>query len=76
MCLALPGRVVSVRRGEDGHPRAEVDFGGTVEDVSLAYVEGVGVGEYVVVQFGFAVDRLDEADATALIADLEALRGG
>ncbi|MEV0900555.1 HypC/HybG/HupF family hydrogenase formation chaperone [Actinoplanes sp. NPDC049802] len=62
MCLAVPGRVVSVSES-DGTPMAEVDFGGVRKSVCLQYVPGAMPGEYVIVHVGFAIQRLDEESA-------------
>ncbi len=62
MCLAIPGQIVST--DESGFMRmARVDFGGIVRDVCLAYVPEARVGDYVIVHTGFAITRLDEAEA-------------
>lgn len=62
MCLAVPGQVVSVFQ-ESGTTMADVDFGGVRKKVCLAYLPDIGVGEYVIVHVGFAIQRLDEASA-------------
>jgi hydrogenase expression/formation protein HypC len=63
MCLAIPGKVISVM-GEDPLWRTgKVDFGGIIKEVSLAYVPDVNIGEYVIVHVGFALSRLDENEA-------------
>ena len=63
MCLAIPGRVESIR-GEDPLMRmGKVNFGGILKDACLAYVPEVKVGDYVIVHVGFALSRLDEAEA-------------
>ena len=63
MCLAIPGKVASIS-GEDPVWRTgKVDFGGVLKDVSLAYVPEVQVGDYVIVHVGFALSRVDEAEA-------------
>ena len=59
MCLAVPGRVLSVAE-QDGTTMAQVDFGGLQKEVCLAYIPDVQVGEYVIVHVGFAIQRLDE----------------
>jgi hydrogenase expression/formation protein HypC len=41
----------------------KVDFGGVLREVSLAYVPEVQVGDYVIVHVGFALSRVDEAEA-------------
>jgi hydrogenase expression/formation protein HypC len=62
MCLAIPGKVASIS-GEDMLRSGKVDFGGILKDVSLAYVPEVQVGDYVIVHVGFALSRVDEAEA-------------
>ena len=63
MCLAIPGKITSIS-GEDPLMRTgKVDFGGILKDVSLAYVPEAQVGDYVIVHVGFALSRVDEAEA-------------
>jgi len=42
---------------------AQVDFGGVVKDVCLAYLPDIQVGDYTIVHVGFAIQKLDEASA-------------
>ena len=72
MCLAVPGRVVSVHEA-DGQTMAEVDFGGLRKEVCLAYIPDVQAGEYVIVHVGFAIQRLDERSAQETLASFERL---
>ena len=70
MCLAVPGRVTEVRSDET----ALVDFSGVVKRVSLALVDDVEVDDYVLVHVGYALQRIDEAEAErtlALFAELQ-----
>jgi len=69
MCLALPARIVELR-GDDS---ALVDLAGVRRPVSLALVDGVGVGDYVIVHVGYALSRLDPAEAERTLALLKAL---
>lgn len=63
MCLAIPGKILSMG-GEDALTRTgRVNFGGIVKEVSLAYVPEAEIGDYVIVHVGFAISRLDEAEA-------------
>jgi hydrogenase expression/formation protein HypC len=62
MCLAVPGRVESIR-AENGTRMGRVNFGGVVKDVCLAYVPGIAVGDYAIVHVGFALGVIDEAAA-------------
>jgi hydrogenase expression/formation protein HypC len=71
MCLAIPARVVELSGGDD----AVVEMGGVRKSISLALVEGVGVGDWVIVHVGYALNRLDpeEAERTlALFAEVQA----
>jgi hydrogenase expression/formation protein HypC len=63
MCLGIPGRVVTIRQ-DVGLPVGVVDFGGVRRDVCLAYVaDEVAPGDYVIVHVGFAISKVDEAEA-------------
>ncbi len=64
MCLAVPGKIVSVTGVDDPLTRmAKVNFGGVIKEVSLAYVPDASVGDYVIVHVGFALTKLDEEEA-------------
>jgi hydrogenase expression/formation protein HypC len=62
MCLGIPGRVTRIET-VDGMRMGQVDFGGIVKEVCLAYVPEVEVGDYTIVHVGFAITRLDEQSA-------------
>jgi hydrogenase expression/formation protein HypC len=67
MCLGVPGKVVSITEAADPLSRSgRVSFGGVVKEVRLAFVPDVQVGEYVIVHAGFALNRLDETEATRI----------
>lgn len=72
MCLAVPGRVISVE-DRDQTRMAEVDFGGVKKDVCLEYIPDIVIGEYVMVHVGFAIQRMDEAAALETLANFEKL---
>src|ERR1700755_3679585 len=72
MCLAVPGKIVSVE-DRDGTVMWVVDFGGIKKDVCLEYIPDARVGEYVVVHVGFALQRLDEESAKRTLAEFEHL---
>jgi hydrogenase expression/formation protein HypC len=62
MCLAIPGKVVDTY-DQRGLLMAKVQFGGIVREACLGYVPETQVGEYVLVHVGFAISRVDEAEA-------------
>jgi hydrogenase expression/formation protein HypC len=59
MCLALPARVVELRSDDLG----VIDLGGVRKEISLALVEDVAVGDYVIVHVGYALQKLDPGEA-------------
>jgi hydrogenase expression/formation protein HypC len=64
MCLAIPARVVEIAADD----QAIVDLGGVRKDVSLALLDGVAVGDYVIVHVGYALTRLDPEEAAKTLA--------
>jgi hydrogenase expression/formation protein HypC len=73
MCLGIPGRVLSIR-DDRGLPMGMVDFGGVQRDVCLAYVrDQIEPNDYVVVHVGFAISKIDEAEAKRTYQALEEL---
>ena len=59
MCLAIPARVVALPEPET----ALIDVAGVRKRISLALVDGVAVGDYVIVHVGYALQRLDADEA-------------
>lgn len=62
MCLGIPGRVTDTYREHDVL-MGKVEFGGVAKRVCLEHVPDVRPGEFVLVHVGFALSRLDEAEA-------------
>ena len=63
MCLAIPGKVLSISGDEPLTRMARIDFAGVVKQASLAYVPEVKIGDYVIVHVGFALGKVDEDEA-------------
>lgn len=63
MCLAVPGKITTITGDEPLSRMGKIDFGGILKEASLAYVPEAKVGDYVIVHVGFAISRLDEAEA-------------
>ncbi|HUP05358.1 MAG TPA: HypC/HybG/HupF family hydrogenase formation chaperone [Bryobacteraceae bacterium] len=72
MCLAVPGKISELYQA-GGVSMARVDFGGVAREACMAYLPEAVAGEYVLVHAGFAISRMDEAEARRTLADLEAL---
>ena len=65
MCLAIPSKVIEIK-GNSG----TIDTDGVRREVSLVLLSDVGIGDYVIVHAGYAIQKIDEATAAA---SLEAL---
>ena len=64
MCLAIPTCVEELIAGDS----AIVNLGGVRKEISLALVEDVAVGDYVIVHVGFALQKLDPEEAAQTLA--------
>lgn len=63
MCLAVPGKIVSINNDEPLLRMGRVSFGGLIKQVSLAYVPSAQIDDYVIVHAGFALSIIDENEA-------------
>lgn len=59
MCLAIPARIVELRPGD----AALIDLGGVRKEISVALVEDVAPGDYVIVHVGYALQKVDAEEA-------------
>ena len=70
MCLGIPGKVTEVF-DRNGLRMGKVEFGGIVKETCLAYTPEAQVGDYVIVHVGFAISRVDEAEAEEIFSYLQ-----
>ena len=63
MCLAVPMKLLKIE-GNTGN----AELGGVIKEISLALLENVNVGDYVLVHAGYAIQRIDEEEARETIA--------
>lgn len=71
MCLAVPGKVLSIEGDDPLFMTGSVDFGGVRREVSLACTPDVEIGQYVLVHVGLAISVIDEAEAHKVLGYLE-----
>ena len=71
MCLAVPGKVVSISGDEPLLKKGKVSFGGVLKEVSFAYVPDVQIDDYVIVHVGFALSILDQEAAEKSLAEFK-----
>ena len=69
MCLALPVKVIELGPGDT----AIVDLGGVRKEISLALLDDVNVGDYVILHVGYALSKLDPDEAAKTLALFAAL---
>ena len=72
MCLAIPGKVIEVSE-VDGIRLGKVEFGGLIKQVCLEYTRDAQAGDYVLVHVGFALGKIDAAEAARTYRILEEL---
>lgn len=63
MCLAIPGKILSIEEFDPVSRMGQVSFGGVIKDINLAFVPDANVGDYVIVHAGIAINKLDTAIA-------------
>ncbi|MEK7773916.1 MAG: HypC/HybG/HupF family hydrogenase formation chaperone [Deltaproteobacteria bacterium] len=63
MCLGIPARIIEIR-GQ----KAKVEVAGVKKDINTRLLDGLRVGDYVIVHAGFAIERLDEKKAGETIS--------
>lgn len=63
MCLAIPGKILSIAGDEPLQRAGRVSFGGIVKEVNLTFVPEAQVDDYVIVHVGVAISRVDEVEA-------------
>ncbi len=74
MCLAIPGKLVEIALDGQGVRMGKANFGGIVKQVCLEYTPEVELGDYVLVHVGFALSKVDEAEAARTYQALEQLQ--
>jgi len=63
MCLAIPGKIISIEETDPALRCGRVDFAGIVKQVNLALVPEAKVGDYALVHVGLAIGIVDEKEA-------------
>ena len=74
MCLGIPGKVIAIV--DEDRKIAKVEVAGVRRDVSIGLLEGderPAIGDYVLIHVGFALSRIDEAEAAETLRLLEGM---
>ena len=76
MCLGIPGKIIEIYEA-NGLRMGKVDFGGgVIREACLAYVPEAELGDYTIIHVGFALSKIDEAEAfetLKLLAEMDLL---
>ena len=69
MCLAVPGKVISINN-EAPVKTADVDFAGVKKEICIEWLPEVKTGDYILVHAGLALNIIDEETAQETLASL------
>ncbi|WP_094529873.1 HypC/HybG/HupF family hydrogenase formation chaperone [Pseudanabaena sp. SR411] len=70
MCLAVPGKILSIQ-GEDLMRSGKVSFSGVMKEVNLAYLPEAQIGDYAIIHVGVAISLVDPEEAEQTLLDLQ-----
>lgn len=74
MCLAIPGKVISLKHAEDAiMTSGKVEIGGIKKEVNFSMVPEAKIGDYVLIHVGLAISIIDEEEAQKTLQYLEDL---
>jgi hydrogenase expression/formation protein HypC len=71
MCLAIPGEILTITDENALTRTGKVNFNGVVKEINLTLVPEANVGDWVIVHVGFAISKLDEAEAEQTLRYLD-----
>ncbi len=67
MCLAIPGKIISINDSNPEMKMAKVSFSGVTKEVCVQWIDDPKVGDYVLTHVGFALTKIDEKEAEQTI---------
>lgn len=73
MCLAIPGKIITIDRSVPELTMAKIDFGGIQKQICIQWVD-VAEGDYILAHAGMAISVLDTKEAEEILEDLKQLR--
>ncbi|NOZ45253.1 MAG: HypC/HybG/HupF family hydrogenase formation chaperone [Chlorobi bacterium] len=73
MCLAVPGKIISIDNSDPDLKMAKVKFGGIVKDICIQWLDDVSEGDYIMAHVGTALSKIDEEDAQITLKSLHAM---
>jgi hydrogenase expression/formation protein HypC len=67
MCLAVPGKIVSIDDSDPDLKMAKVKFGEIVKEISIQWIDDASIGDYIIAHVGTALNKINEEDAKATL---------
>ncbi len=75
MCLAVPGKILSIDESNPDLRMARVQFGEAIREICIQWVDNVDIGDYILAHVGTALSKIDEADAQYTLDALREMGG-
>lgn len=70
MCLAVPGKILTIDAFVSELKMAKVDFGGVVKSICVQWLD-VDLGDYILAHAGMAITKIDKDEAEQTLADFD-----
>jgi hydrogenase expression/formation protein HypC len=70
MCLAVPGKIITIDESDPDLKMAKVKFGGVIKDICVQWIDDAKIGDYVMAHVGTALSKINEEDAEETIRSL------
>jgi hydrogenase expression/formation protein HypC len=72
MCLALPGKVLSIDASTPELKMAKVDFGGIIKSICIQWMDAEP-DDYILAHAGMAISKINKKEAEETLADFDAI---
>ncbi len=69
MCLAIPGKIISIEDNDNILRQGKADFGGIIKDINLAFVPDAAIDDYVLVHAGFAIGKIQDENDLEILSE-------
>ena len=67
MCLAVPGKIISIDDSDPDLKMARVRFGEIVKNICIQWIDELSIGDYIMAHVGTALGKVNEVDAKSTL---------
>jgi hydrogenase expression/formation protein HypC len=71
MCLAVPGKIISINNSNSEQVTAQVSFGGAIKEINIQWLPEAKAGDYIMAHVGTALEIINEEEAAEAIKTSE-----